>query len=89
MKKYGDTHGMKDKSLAFVNSSNLGTIGEKKFIVNATWWRTWCDYANFSDNMEFGSNQDLHNVEDGDTTLRRQTLNQPVMYENPGIIQNR
>ena len=27
--------------------ANLGKLNEKKYIVNAVWWRQWCDYVNF------------------------------------------
>lgn len=35
----------------YVNQSHIGLIGEKKFIINASWWRKWCDYANFGEYM--------------------------------------
>ncbi len=29
-------------------SANSGNLGDKKFLINATWWRKWCDYVNFT-----------------------------------------
>ena len=31
----------------FVNRANQGYIGQKKFLVDAKWWRKWCDYSSF------------------------------------------
>jgi len=39
LKTRGDTH-------SFLKSS-AGKPGEKRFLVSATWWRKWCDFANF------------------------------------------
>jgi hypothetical protein len=32
----------------FVNQANLGLVGEKKYVIEASWWRKWCDYVNFT-----------------------------------------
>ena len=32
----------------FINQADFGTLGEKKFIIDAVWWRQWCDYVNFT-----------------------------------------
>ena len=32
----------------YINQGDFGLLGEKKFIIDATWWRTWCDYVNFT-----------------------------------------
>ena len=32
----------------YVNQADFGLLGEKKFIIDAAWWRQWCDYVNFT-----------------------------------------
>lgn len=32
----------------FVNQANIGLIGDKKYVIEASWWRKWCDYVNFT-----------------------------------------
>jgi hypothetical protein len=36
----------------FVNSANLGLVGDKKYVIEASWWRKWCDYVNFTQDPE-------------------------------------
>ncbi|CDW89100.1 ubiquitin carboxyl-terminal hydrolase 32 [Stylonychia lemnae] len=36
------------------NKANSGKVGDKKYLVNALWWRQWCDYVNF-DQTDFSS----------------------------------
>eukprot|EP00357_Protocruzia_adherens_P011253 CAMPEP_0115028432 /NCGR_PEP_ID=MMETSP0216-20121206/36286_1 /TAXON_ID=223996 /ORGANISM="Protocruzia adherens, Strain Boccale" /LENGTH=825 /DNA_ID=CAMNT_0002404593 /DNA_START=663 /DNA_END=3140 /DNA_ORIENTATION=+ len=31
------------------NQSSRGRLGDPKYLINARWWRTWCDYVNFED----------------------------------------
>ena len=31
----------------FVNKGNYGATNERKFIVDAKWWRKWCDFTGF------------------------------------------
>jgi hypothetical protein len=55
--------------MIFVNQANLGELGEKKFVINAQWWRKWCDYTNFSDAMNntyTESTISQHQVDDPD-----------------------
>lgn len=31
----------------FVNRGEVGFLNEKKYIIDAKWWRKWCDYTSF------------------------------------------
>jgi hypothetical protein len=31
----------------FVNKGNFGYPNERKHIIDANWWRKWCDYTGF------------------------------------------
>ena len=28
--------------------ANFGCLGDRKFLVSASWWSKWCDYVNFT-----------------------------------------
>ncbi len=28
--------------------ANLGCLGDRKFLISASWWSKWCDYVNFN-----------------------------------------
>ncbi len=56
MKRNAKAYGIKDKNQIFLNQSNVGYIGEKKYIISAQWWHKWCDYANFGEIMESTTN---------------------------------
>lgn len=30
-----------------MNKSNFGIPFQKKYIIDAKWWRSWCDYTSF------------------------------------------
>ena len=32
----------------YFNQADFGVLDEKKFIIDAAWWRQWCDYVNFT-----------------------------------------
>ena len=32
----------------FINSADIGLLGDNKYILEAGWWRKWCDYVNFT-----------------------------------------
>ena len=32
----------------FVNQGDFGALGDKKFLIGASWWHRWCDYVNFT-----------------------------------------
>lgn len=32
----------------FSNQANVGLLGDKKYVIEASWWRKWCDYVNFT-----------------------------------------
>jgi hypothetical protein len=32
----------------FTNQANVGLLGDKKYVIEASWWRKWCDYVNFT-----------------------------------------
>ena len=34
----------------FANKGNEGCPNEKKYIIDAKWWRKWCDYTGFETN---------------------------------------
>ena len=36
------------KPCPYKNQADFGVVGEKKFMINAVWWRQWCDYVNFN-----------------------------------------
>jgi hypothetical protein len=27
-------------------------VGERRYLISSKWWRKWCDYANFGENIE-------------------------------------
>ena len=31
----------------FMNRANFGYVGQKKYLIDAKWWRKWCDYTSF------------------------------------------
>ena len=31
----------------FINKADKGFPNEKKYIIDAKWWRSWCDFAGF------------------------------------------
>jgi hypothetical protein len=31
----------------FANRANFGSPYQKKYIIDAKWWRNWCDYTSF------------------------------------------
>lgn len=50
------------------NKANQGKVGDKKYLIGASWWQQWCDYVNFDaiascigrvENLEFKLNNDL------------------------------
>ena len=38
---------MLEENGCLVNKANLGKVGDKKYLIGASWWREWCDYVNF------------------------------------------
>lgn len=28
--------------------ANFGCLGDRKFLISASWWSKWCDYVNFN-----------------------------------------
>ena len=32
----------------YENMMDFGKAGDRKFFVDAVWWRQWCDYVNFN-----------------------------------------
>ena len=32
----------------FMLQANFGCLGDRKFLVSASWWSKWCDYVNFT-----------------------------------------
>lgn len=32
----------------FVLQANFGCLGDRKFLISASWWAKWCDYVNFN-----------------------------------------
>ena len=32
----------------FILQANFGVLGDRKFLVSASWWSKWCDYVNFT-----------------------------------------
>ncbi len=52
---------------SLINKANSGKAGEKKYLIGAQWWQTWCDYVNFEaiatgigrENIDFKLNNDL------------------------------
>lgn len=38
---------MLEENGCLINKANKGKIGDKKYLISATWWREWCDYVNF------------------------------------------
>ena len=32
----------------FMNHPNFGVLGDKKFLISASWWAKWCDYVNYT-----------------------------------------
>ena len=38
---------MLDENKSFINKADNGKNGDKKYLVNANWWRQWCDYVVF------------------------------------------
>ena len=32
----------------FMNQANFGCLGDRKFLVSASWWSKWCDYVNYT-----------------------------------------
>ena len=47
---------------SLINKANHGSIGEKKYLISATWWREWCDYVDFEQHM--GEEIDYRNSPD-------------------------
>lgn len=42
-----------------INKADTGRIGEKKYLVSATWWRQWCDFVNFDQNSAAGATTNI------------------------------
>lgn len=40
-KEFGDNIEM------YANKANYGIPFQRKFIIDAKWWRNWCDYTSF------------------------------------------
>ena len=32
----------------FLLQANFGCLGDRKFLIGASWWSKWCDYVNFT-----------------------------------------
>ena len=32
----------------FMLQANFGCLGDRKFLIGASWWQKWCDYVNFT-----------------------------------------
>ncbi|CDW81945.1 ubiquitin carboxyl-terminal hydrolase [Stylonychia lemnae] len=56
MKKQSAKYGNDDKNLKYVNQSNQGKVGERKYLISSMWWRQWCDFANFGEAMDQSMN---------------------------------
>jgi len=99
MKEYAKIHHIFDDNLVFVNQSNIGDVGEKKFIVSAGWWRKWCDFANFGDMMNVNTTgmMDSHITFEDFEALTKEadrsnsnSKRRPFsVYESPGMITNK
>lgn len=48
---------MMEENGCLINKANHGSIGEKKYLISATWWREWCDYVNFD--LQLGGGQEI------------------------------
>lgn len=48
----------------YVNHANIGLAGDQKYVIEASWWRKWCDYVNFTQVNErknrYNYDGDLH-----------------------------
>lgn len=40
--------GMQKGAFNYINVADNGLLGDKKYIIEAGWWRRWCDYVNFT-----------------------------------------
>jgi hypothetical protein len=58
-------------------------VGEKKFLINASWWRKWCDYVNLKCSEEA---LDLSRASVGDYRFSEE---QVTFYDKPSKINNR
>ena len=76
--------------------ANFGCLGDRKFLVSASWWSKWCDYVNFTPD-EFGITfpkesfrdellGDVH--EENDIDLGQALQVESIEYTNTGPNRN-
>ena len=76
--------------------ANFGCLGDRKFLVSASWWSKWCDYVNFTPD-EFGITfpkesfrdellGDVH--EENDIDLSQALQVETIEYTNTGQNRN-
>jgi hypothetical protein len=49
MKREWSLGGGQNESAKYLNHGSSGYFGEKKYLVSASWWRKWSDFANFGE----------------------------------------
>ncbi|CAI2387535.1 unnamed protein product [Moneuplotes crassus] len=72
--------------------ASTGKQGDEKTLVNAKWWRDWCDYVNFETTFSSSTDQPLISVLNTKSLSKRGALNShnalEYTYKDPGIIRN-
>ena len=58
----------------FVNKGGIGVPNERKYIIDAKWWRKWCDYTGFEVNdnanrLEIMQQQQLTTIQDNENRI--------------------
>ena len=61
------TYGMNVKVL--VNKGDQGVPNERKYIIDAKWWRKWCDYTGFESINQTGGYSFRTNEEVDETVV--------------------
>ena len=49
-------------------ASNFGCLGDRKFLISASWWSKWCDYVNF-------------NVDEHGLTFPKESFRDELMFD--------
>ncbi|TNV82814.1 hypothetical protein FGO68_gene5812 [Halteria grandinella] len=101
MKKEAELYGVKSDGI-YKNQGCYGYVNETKYLVSATWWRRWCDFANLGDQVlndsafnnqqrlpsNFNTHATLPDEENPSTLKQINHARNFSMYDKPGPISN-